>query len=62
MVGPHSRLANEIGLQIYIHADGTAGLKPGGSYAKAALNPHEHFLDSFNGLQLGKLLADLRAA
>jgi len=61
LVGPHSRLTNEIGLQIYIHADGTAGLTPGGSYAKAALHPREHFLDSFNGVQLGKLLADLRA-
>ena len=62
LVGPHSRLANEIGLQIYVHADGTASLKPGGSYLKAAFHPREHFLDSFNGLKLGKLLADLRAA
>ena len=62
LVGPHSRLANEIGLQIYIHADGTAGLKPSGSYLKAALRPREHFLDSFNGLPLGKMLAALRAA
>ena len=60
LVGPHSGVANEIGLQIYIHADGTAGLKPRGSYAKAALHPREHFLDSFNGLSLGKLLAQIR--
>lgn len=62
IVGPHSGVANEIGLQIYIHADGTAGLKPRGSYLQAAIHPHEHFLDSFNGLSLGKLLADVRAA
>ena len=62
LVGPHSNVSNEIGLQVYIHTDGTAGLKPRGSYFQAALHPREHFLDSFNGLSLGKLLADLRAA
>lgn len=62
LVGPHSNVSNEIGLQVYIHADGTAGLKPRSSYFAAALHPREHFLDSFNGLSLGKLLADLRGA
>jgi hypothetical protein len=62
LVGPHSNVSNEIGLQVYIHADGTAGLKPRGSYFAAALHPREHFLDSFNGLPLGKLLAEIRAA
>ena len=62
LVGPHSNVSNEIGLQVYIHTDGTAGLTPRGSYFQAALHPREHFLDSFNGLSLGKLLADLRAA
>ncbi|HEX4507386.1 MAG TPA: hypothetical protein VH722_16780, partial [Alphaproteobacteria bacterium] len=54
LVGPHSNVSNEIGLQVYIHTDGTASLKPRGSYLQAALHPREHFLDSFNGLQLGK--------
>jgi hypothetical protein len=62
LVGPHTQLANEIGLQVYIHADGTAGLKSGGSYLKAALHPREHFLDSFSGLSLGRLLAQIRAS
>jgi hypothetical protein len=62
IVGPHSGVANEIGLQIYIHADGTADLKPRGSYVQAALHPREHFLDSFNGLSLGEILAEVRAA
>ena len=62
IVGPHSSVSNEIGLQIYIHADGTAGLRSRGSYFQAAIHPHEHFLDSFNGLSLGKLLAEIRAA
>jgi hypothetical protein len=62
IVGPHTLVANEIGLQVYIHADGTAGLKPRGSYFQAAVHPHEHFLDSFNGLPLGQLLADIRRA
>jgi len=62
IVGPHSGVANEIGLQIYIHADGTAGLKPRGTYVQAVLHPREHFLDSFNGLSLGKILADVRAS
>jgi hypothetical protein len=62
LVGPHSNVSNEIGLQVYIHTDGTAGLKPRGSYFQAALHPHEHFLDSFNGLSLGKLLAEIRGA
>ena len=62
LVGPHSNVANEIGLQVYIHADGTAGLKPRGSYLAAALHPREHFLDSFNGLSLGKILAEVRAS
>ena len=61
LVGPHSRLTNESGLQVYIHADGTAGLTPGGSYAKAALPP-TRALDSLNGLALGKLLAEIRGA
>jgi hypothetical protein len=62
LVGPHSRLANQIGLQVYIHADGDAGLKPGGSYFAAAMRPREHFLDSFHGLSLGKLMAQIRGA
>jgi len=62
LVGPHSNVSNEIGLQIYIHADGTAGLKPRGSYLAAALHPREHFLDSFNGLPLGRILAQIRAS
>jgi hypothetical protein len=61
IVGPHSGVANEIGLQVYIHADGTAGLEPRGSYIQAVAHPREHFLDSFNGLSLGKLLAEIRA-
>jgi hypothetical protein len=59
MVGPHTLLANRIGLQIYIHADGTAGLKPQSSYLRAVFHPHEHFLDSFSGLPLGKMLKDV---
>ncbi len=58
MVGPHTLLANRIGVQIYIHPDGTAGLKPQSSYLCAVFHPREHFLDSFSGLSLGKALKD----
>ena len=62
IVGPHSGVSNEIGLQIYIHADGTAGLKPHGNYLTAVLHPREHFLDSFNGMSLAKVLETVRAS
>lgn len=55
-VGPHALLANEVGLQVYIHADGTAGLTPRSSYLRALFHPREHFLDSFNGISLAAAL------
>jgi hypothetical protein len=59
-VGPHSGLANAVGLQVYIHADGTAGLTPRGSYLQAAIRPREHFLDSFNGVSLAAAIEAIR--
>ncbi len=59
-VGPYSLLPNRAGVQVYIHADGSGGLTPGpGSFFSAALHPWEHFLTSFNKVELGKILQDL---
>jgi hypothetical protein len=52
LVGPHTWLANRIGLQVYIHADGSAGLTPQSSYVRAVIHPREHFLDSFAAVSL----------
>jgi len=55
-LGPHSPLANQVGLQIYIHPDGSGGLIPQSSYWRAVLHPREHFLDSFNSVSLAAAL------
>jgi hypothetical protein len=47
--GPHGILPNHVGLQIYLHADGTSGLAPGDQSLFAALrHPGQHLLSSFN--------------
>jgi hypothetical protein len=57
-VGPKAPFANRVGLQIYIHRDGTSGRVPGDvSYWLALLQPHEHFLESFDGVSLAAALA-----
>ena len=62
VVGPHTGLANHIGLQIYIHPDGSASLRPQASFFHAALHPREHFLDSFNDVSLSAVLEAVRAS
>ena len=47
-----------MGLQVYIHRDGTGSLTPGDSnYLQALLRPREHYLDGFNGVSLTEALA-----
>jgi hypothetical protein len=58
-VGPHSLLPNRAGLQVYIHAGGTGGFAPCGSRLSALLHPWEHLLRSFDGVCLGKIMAEL---
>jgi hypothetical protein len=58
-VGPHSLLPNRAGLQLYIHAGGTAGFTPRGTWLSALLHPWEHFLRSFDSVYLGKIIAEL---
>jgi hypothetical protein len=55
-LGPHSLLANNVGLQVYIHADGSGGLTPQSSYWRAFFHPRQHFLDSFNDVSLATAL------
>jgi len=60
-VGPNTWLANGIGLQIYIHADGSGSFVPGASFVNAALHPTEHFLDSFKDISLSAIVESLLA-
>ncbi len=57
-VGPYSLLPNRVGVQVYIHADGSGGLTPGpSSLLSAILHPWEHFLMSFAKIDLGTILS-----
>jgi hypothetical protein len=58
-VGPHSLLPNRTGLQIYIHAGGTGSFTPRGTRLSALFHPWEHLLRSFDGVCLGKIIAQL---
>ncbi len=61
-VGPKALFANRIGLQVYIHPDGSGGLSPGdGTLLDALLHPKEHFLMSFNDVSLSAALRPLLA-
>lgn len=60
LVGPHALLANQIGLQLYVHADGSAGLQPRSSYLAAMFHPREHALDSFDRVSLARALDSIR--
>ncbi len=61
-VGPKALFANRIGLQVYIHPDGSAGLSPGdGTLLDALLHPREHLLRSFNDVSLSAALRPLLA-
>ena len=52
-VGPKGLFANRVGLQVYIHPDGSGSRTPGNStLADAMLHPREHFLDSFTNVSL----------
>jgi hypothetical protein len=56
-VGPHGLLPNPAGVQVYLHADGSAGLAPGRTMRLRALfHPRAHFLDSFMNLSLSDAL------
>jgi hypothetical protein len=56
-VGPRGLLPNSAGVQVYIHADGAAGLMPGRTTRLRALfHPGAHFLDSYMSLSLSDAL------
>ncbi|HKU54013.1 MAG TPA: hypothetical protein VJP60_01510 [Rhizomicrobium sp.] len=56
--GPHGLLPNRIGLQVYIHPDGTGSDQPGHQSAFAAWgHAGEHLLSTFNRVSLGRALA-----
>jgi len=59
LVGPHSLLANDIGQQIYLHADGSWSLTPKSSFLRAAFHPGEHLLSSFNQVHLSPILSSV---
>jgi hypothetical protein len=62
-VGPKSLLPNRVGVQIYVHPDGSGGPVPGdGTIFGALLHPREHFLDSFTDVELSPMLAAAMAA
>jgi hypothetical protein len=57
-VGPHGLLPNGIGLQIFIHPDGTGSGEPGDQSIFAALrHPAQHLLAEFDHVSLTKALA-----
>jgi len=57
--GPHGLLPNRIGMQVYIHPDGTGSDRPGHQTAFAAWeHAGEHLLSTFNGVSLGQALAN----
>jgi len=56
--GPHGLLPNKIGLQVYIHPDGTGTKAAGDQTFFAALrHPGQHLLSSFNAISLTNALA-----
>jgi hypothetical protein len=61
--GPHGILPNEIGLQVYIHPDGTGGASAGDqSFFAAAAHPGEHLLNRFDPVSLAAALRDSLAS
>ena len=55
--GPYGVLPNEIGLQIYIHPNGTGSLTPGkASFFSALRHPRQHLLEEFNNVSLARAL------
>ncbi|HVM81481.1 MAG TPA: hypothetical protein VMU06_20840 [Stellaceae bacterium] len=57
-VGPKAPFRNRVGFQVYIHRDGSGGREPGDtSFLDALLHPRQHFLDSFNQVDLTAALA-----
>lgn len=59
--GPHAPLASRIGLQLYVHADGSAGPTPEGSLTTALLHPAEHTLERFLEVPLAQPVARMLA-
>jgi hypothetical protein len=58
--GPHGLLPNRIGLQVYIHPDGTGSGQPGRQSALAAWShAGQHLLSTFNGVSLSVALANV---
>lgn len=58
--GPHGLLPNRIGLQVYIHPDGTGGDRPGPqSMLTAWGHAGEHLLSTFNSVSLADALANV---
>ncbi len=56
--GPHGLLPNDLGLQVYIHPDGTGSGRPGQESTFAALaHPGQHLLAEFEAVSLTKALA-----
>jgi hypothetical protein len=57
--GPHGLLPNRMGLQVYIHPDGTGSAQPGKVSAFAALgHAGQHMLSTFNQISLTHALAN----
>lgn len=57
--GPHGLLPNQVGLQVYIHPDGTGSDQPGRQSAFAAWrHAGEHLLSTFNQVSLAQALAN----
>ena len=56
--GPHGVLPNRVGLQVYIHPDGTGSNQPGHQSALTAWgHAGEHLLSTFNQISLARALA-----
>ena len=57
--GPHGLLPNRIGLQVYVHPDGTGSAQPGRQSSFAAWrHADQHLLSTFNGISLARALSD----
>jgi hypothetical protein len=58
--GPHGVLPNRVGLQVYLHPDGTGSNRPGHQSAFAAWgHAKEHLLSTFNRVSLARALANV---
>lgn len=58
--GPHGLLPNKVGLQVYVHPNGSGSRVAGSETIYAAwLRPDQHLLSSFNKVSLSRILANL---